>query len=259
MTIHHLNCGYLQKGSNTRVICHCLLLEDDNGALALVDTGIGLLDIARPYDRIGHMLIDQAGFQFNEADTAIQQLERLGFEPSNVRHCIISHMDPDHIGGLSDFPLALVHVSAVEYNAFITTSSARYRPQQLSYQPKLCLYSFFNEEVLGLPGARVRIGFSDEIYLVPLAGHTLGHCGIAIRQPPGWTLYVGDAYYLRMELKTDDHRISELVRGNAIDNEARILSLSQLRRIQHEYGDSVQLFGYHDPSEWPEGHLSRTQ
>jgi hypothetical protein len=43
-TVHHINCGSPQAPPNPRVVCHCLLLEDEGG-LALVDTGIGLLDM----------------------------------------------------------------------------------------------------------------------------------------------------------------------------------------------------------------------
>ncbi|PIH04439.1 hypothetical protein CS542_00835 [Pedobacter sp. IW39] len=45
-----------------------------------------------------------------------------------MKHCIISHLDPDHIGGLADFPQATIHVSAVELQSFLT-GDPRYRPQ----------------------------------------------------------------------------------------------------------------------------------
>ena len=59
MQIHHLNTGTmcpmgrrLVNGTGSlfqraRLVCHCLLVETDDG-LALVDTGIGLGDIATP-------------------------------------------------------------------------------------------------------------------------------------------------------------------------------------------------------------------
>ena len=70
-SIHHINCGSLQVSPNTKAICHCLLLEDKDG-LALVDTGIGLLDVQQPLERIGQPLIDMAGFLFHEEDTAVR-------------------------------------------------------------------------------------------------------------------------------------------------------------------------------------------
>ena len=64
MRVHHLNCGTIcppfgrltrGKGSllsRGHMICHCLLIETNDG-LVLVDTGIGLGDIASPRERLG--------------------------------------------------------------------------------------------------------------------------------------------------------------------------------------------------------------
>ena len=59
MRVHHINTGTMcpigQRFVNgtgsmfrrARMVCHCLLIETNDG-LALVDTGIGLDDIANP-------------------------------------------------------------------------------------------------------------------------------------------------------------------------------------------------------------------
>ena len=49
--IHQINCGTLLVPNFSTVVCHCLLLEDESG-LALVDTGIGLLDVQTPVERL---------------------------------------------------------------------------------------------------------------------------------------------------------------------------------------------------------------
>lgn len=36
--------------------------------------------------------------------------------------------------------------------------------------------------------------------MIPLLGHTAGHCGIAIKQQNQWVLFCGDAYYSHLEL-----------------------------------------------------------
>ena len=50
--IHHLHCGTMcpvcaplfgQKGFQAKVVCHCLLVETDQG-LVLIDTGLGIQD-----------------------------------------------------------------------------------------------------------------------------------------------------------------------------------------------------------------------
>jgi glyoxylase-like metal-dependent hydrolase (beta-lactamase superfamily II) len=36
------------------------------------------------------------------------QVQRLGFDPRDVRHIVLTHLDFDHAGGLDDFPHATV-------------------------------------------------------------------------------------------------------------------------------------------------------
>ena len=59
MRIHHLSCGTLcppggrllnphGDGMFARLVCHCLLIETPASGLVLVDTGLGLNDVARP-------------------------------------------------------------------------------------------------------------------------------------------------------------------------------------------------------------------
>jgi len=42
--------------------------------------------------------------------------------------------------------------------------------------------------VRALPGAR------DDVLLIPLPGHSRGHCGVAVKTGEGWLLHCGDAY-----------------------------------------------------------------
>jgi glyoxylase-like metal-dependent hydrolase (beta-lactamase superfamily II) len=249
-TINHINCGSLHVPPNPRVICHCLLLEDKNG-LALVDTGIGLLDVQRPVERLGQPLIDMAGFQFNEADTAVRQIEKLGFRPADVKHVVLTHGDPDHTGGLADFPQAEVHLSDEEH-ANIATGSWRYVPGQFAHGPRWKTYSKSARSWFGLEARPVALGFEAEVLFVPLLGHTLGHCGVAVQQGDRWVLHVGDAYYLRAELTTDDHPVSALAAQRADDDAQRRVSLEQIRRLYRDHGSAIALFGYHDPEEFPQ-------
>ncbi|WP_397570591.1 MBL fold metallo-hydrolase [Schlesneria sp. T3-172] len=249
--IHHLNCGTLLVANYPTVVCHCLLLEDPNG-LALVDTGIGLLDVQSPLERLGQPLIEMAGFQFNEHDTAVRRIERFGFSPNDVRHIILTHCDPDHAGGLADFPHATVHLAEEEL-ANVQSGSLRYVPTQFAHSPRWQPVSQSQHDWLGLSARSVPLGFSSEVLLVPLFGHTAGHCGVAIRQDKQWMLHAGDAYYLRAELTTDDHPVSALAAARADDDHSRRVSLGHLRRLNNELSDVVQIIGYHDLTELPNG------
>ena len=82
---------------------------------------------------------------------------------------------------------------------------------------------------------------------MPLFGHTLGHCGVAIQQGERWLLHVGDAYSLRAELESDEHPVSQLAALRADDDSLRRHSLEQLRRLA---AAGVEMLGYHDFSEF---------
>ncbi len=147
-TIHHINCGSLHAPPNPKAICHCLLLEDEDG-LALVDAGIGLLDVQQPLERIGQPLIDIGGFQFHEEDTAVRQVEKLGFRTTDVTHVVLTHCDPDHVGGLADFPHADVHV-AEEEHASVRRGRFRYLPLQFAHGPVWKTYPASTRRWFGL-------------------------------------------------------------------------------------------------------------
>src|SRR4051794_25677218 len=131
--VHHINCGSIQAGPDARAACHCLLLEDAEG-LALVDAGIGLLDVRSPDERIGRGLIEAVGVLFDEADTAVPRIEGLGLSTGDVGHILLTHADPDHAGGLADFPHASVHLSEEEHAA-LAAGNPRYLPAQFTHGP----------------------------------------------------------------------------------------------------------------------------
>ena len=252
MKIHHLNCGVLHAPPNPAASCHCLLIESDD-RLALVDTGIGLHDIAHPVERIGQAAIDGAGFQFHEQTTALRQIERMGFRAADVTDIVLTHGDPDHAGGLADFPDAAVHLSEEEF-ANLETGHWRYSPAQFAYQPRWIRHARSATRWFGIESRPLALAINGvEAALVPLFGHTLGHCGVAIRHGDRWLLHVGDAYYLRAELSTDDHPISGLAAIRADNDQQRWQSLSTLRQLQHAHGDEIEMFGYHDFTEFPAG------
>lgn len=251
MKVHHLNCGLLHAPPNPPAACHCLLLERD-GRLALIDTGIGLQDIARPLDRIGRPVIDAAGFQFRESLTAARQVERLGFRAAAVADIVLTHGDPDHAGGLADFPDAAVHVSAEEH-ARLGSGHGRYSAAQFAHRPRWVTHPRSGRRWLGAEARPLPPLAGAEAFLVPLFGHTLGHCGVAVRDGGRWLLHVGDAYYLRAELSSDDHPVSALASARADDDAMRRESLAVLRRLARDHGAEVELFGYHDFTEFPPG------
>lgn len=241
--LYHLNCLKIVSSLNDNVCGHCLLLKE-NDRLILIDTGIGLLDIQNPIERIGQPLIDLVGYRFDESLAAIKQIEKLGLNPANVTDCIISHLDNDHIGGLADFPKATVHVGIEEFNNF-RSDNPRYLKAPFAHNPTIKTYDKSNGNWFGFEARKININTDAELFLIPLFGHTLGHCGVVIKANNKWLFYIGDAYYLRVELNDSFHPVNELATMRADDNELRIESLNRIKKLVNEHPE-IEVWGYHD-------------
>jgi glyoxylase-like metal-dependent hydrolase (beta-lactamase superfamily II) len=74
-----------------------LLIETEEG-LVLVDTGFGLKKVANPGFRLSKFFLGMLKPDFREEMTAYRQIEALGFDPHDVQHIILTHLDFDHAG-----------------------------------------------------------------------------------------------------------------------------------------------------------------
>lgn len=245
--LHHLNCVKIVSPVNENVCGHCLVLKE-NDKLILIDTGIGLLDIQHPTERIGQQLIDMVGYRFNENQTMIKQIENLGLNPSQVTDCIISHLDNDHIGGLADFPTATVHIGSEEFENY-NSGNLRYLKTPLSHNPTIKTYSKSDSTWFGFEARKVNIDSDTDIFLIPLFGHTTGHCGVAFKVDEKWFFYIADAYYMRVEISNNQHPVSKLATMRADDNDLRIATLNKIRELVNQHPE-IEVFSYHDIEEF---------
>jgi glyoxylase-like metal-dependent hydrolase (beta-lactamase superfamily II) len=234
------------------MVCHCLILEGPDG-LVLVDTGFGARDVADPR-RLGRFCLWAARPKLEREQTAIAHVERLGYRAKDVRHIVPTHLDLDHAGGLADFPEATVHVFELEHRAAMRRRTRgerlRYREVQFAHHPNWALYPLEGDAWLGFDRVRV---LGDDVALIPLVGHTRGHCGVAVRQGERWILHAGDAYFFHGELDLVKARCTPALalhqRLMAIDDSARRRNQVRLRELVRDHGGEVQLFCSHDPVE----------
>jgi len=268
MRIHHLSCGTLcpvggrlmseRKSRPLRgaLACHCLLIEAGQ-RLILVDTGLGLLDMGnRRMDRFFRF---QCKPLVTPEQTAVRQVQRLGYSPRDVRHIVLTHLDFDHAGGLDDFPGAQVHLHVKEADAASARrgliARGRYRPEQWSSHDRWRLYRDGGEPWFGFASVR-NVGV-PEVLLIPLVGHTWGHCGVAVARPGGgWLLHAGDAFFDRRELDSKNLRCKAGLRyyqlQMEVDRRLRLWNQRRLRDLVRLHGDEVRVICAHDPVQFEE-------
>ncbi|MBP2475906.1 glyoxylase-like metal-dependent hydrolase (beta-lactamase superfamily II) [Crossiella equi] len=270
MRVHHLNCatmtplggrwinGDAPPHRAARLVAHVLLVETEQG-LVLVDSGLGLTDVRNPA-RLGALFKLTTRPRLVEAETAVRQVVRLGYSPEDVRHIVLTHLDVDHAGGISDFPHAKVHVHEDEYEAAMARRTVgergRYVPAQWAHGPDWARYTAREgDRWFGFEAVRQLDGLPPEILLIPLAGHTHGHSGVAVAQPGDrWLLHAGDAYFFRGEVNARPSRgtpgldlfqsLVEINRTKRLDNQRRLHALASAE------AGRIQVFSAHDPTEF---------
>jgi glyoxylase-like metal-dependent hydrolase (beta-lactamase superfamily II) len=195
MTVRFLNCftcnARYPASLQTGVVS--LLIDSNQGPL-LVDTGPGLQDYARkPLILRSFQLATKV--PLDPEETAVRQVAQLGYDPANFRHIVLTHMHFDHCGGLPDFPQATVHVHERELRAFHELprrwTDFAYVRRHLAHQPAIQVYREEGERWHGFPA--IRLPFEPEMWLIPLYGHSRGHCGLALRLADGWLFHMADA------------------------------------------------------------------
>jgi glyoxylase-like metal-dependent hydrolase (beta-lactamase superfamily II) len=271
MRVHHLNCisscplgGRLMDDRTESVVRrgqlvnHCLLVETDAG-LVLVDTGFGMQDVLHPETRLSRFFLTLMKPEFRIELTALRQIERLGFDPRDVRHIVLTHLDFDHAGGLDDFPQASVHLLEAERDSAVQRRTwldrQRYRPQQWSTLLNWRVYpTSQGQDWFGFERAVDLEGLPPEIVLIPLVGHTFGHAGVAVRRGDGWLLQCGDAYFFHAEMDLErpwcTPGLRTYQRMMEKDRQARLWNQTRLRQLRRSSGGSLEICCAHDPVEF---------
>lgn len=252
MEIHHMNCGTLRPIiMNMESLVYCLLVETSNG-LVLVDTGFGTRDYNLPSPKMNFFL-NWMGVPRDPEETAIRQVQRLGFQPEDVKDIIQTHMHIDHAGGLADFPWTRVHIYLKEHEAIQNPKGLMefaYVKEHWAHGPNWVVHRGPLVDWYGLDAIPAIKTEEADFLLIPLPGHTRGHCGVAIGKPGNWLLHCGDAaspYHHGSDLHERGkpaYKLDFLPGWLASD----ILGghTHRLRALLEEHGDEIQAVSAHD-------------
>lgn len=265
MRIHHMTVGYFrpplrlltQGGPGNpfgrgEYVIHCLLL-DLGDRLILVDSGLGRADMERPLSRLGWGMSWFGGA--SAGSTAAEQIAILQDSGAIDKQAVVSdiimtHLDGDHTGGLLDFPKARVHLNGLELEAWRRgpgpAGKQRYVNAHFAHGPDWQKYREFPLDWYGFQAAQLE-GLPDSLRLVPLPGHTLGHCGVAIQQDGKWLLHCADTTYHSAWMSGGKPPVAIQIteRMLAQDWPAWNETLRKVAALQK--AGEITVFGSHDP------------
>ena len=225
MSTQYINCAPMKPRLLKWNVDNLVILVETDQGLVLVDTGLGLHDHESPTRRV-RLFRYLFGIPNAPNSTALRRLETMGISPSIVKHINQTHLHFDHAGGLPDFPWAQVHLHQKEYASMLKPKTwlerfaydkadFKHEPNWVTYEN--CTEKWFEFDAIPLP-------FNPRMYLIPLFGHTSGHCGVAIEDGDGWLFQAGDAMPANAEYDVTPAWMNRLVLGKHIQ---RIRAFSQ--------------------------------
>jgi N-acyl homoserine lactone hydrolase len=158
------------------------------------------------------------------------QLERLGFDPLDVRWVVMTHLHTDHAGGLHHFPNSEILVTDTEL-AIASGWRGRLRGY-LSHRfpewfaPRAVA---FRDRPLGPFPASVPLTDAGDVQLVPTPGHTPGQMAVVIEDEGDLVIFLaGDSSY------TEAFMLDEVVDGVSPDDGVARQTLRNIRTLASE-------------------------
>lgn len=260
--IYFASCGYCvndvkfifkdRKSKKMTFPANCFLFHHAEYGYILYDTGYS----RRIYegDFINKIYTTLNPTVIEEEETLANKLKRIDIDPNDIHYIVLSHMHPDHIGGLRDFPNAQIIVSrgvAETYKKRKKRDLIFKNQVPHDFEERLIVL----EEHAGIheiDGVSYYNYFGEDLLLLDISGHTDGQLGMYL--PKGKLLLVADAYWLKEEL-SQEMPYTVMTKLIMSDFEKYKKSHQLIRQIlsadeeivvvsSHESISSVEEFGY---------------
>jgi glyoxylase-like metal-dependent hydrolase (beta-lactamase superfamily II) len=217
------------------LVTNVLLIETDN-KLVLIDTGVGKNQLAPQEKNIQYYFSEiLSGIKKNPDQLATAQIRKLGLSPSDVTDVVVSHLDHDHVGGLVDFPQAHCHLygSEIEDANFPRSFIDKKRFMKDLWNQHRNFYRYLpeGEDFFGFKMTPLK-GIKDDIFLLNLFGHTLGHAGVYIKEKN--YIFAGDSFLNSTQISEDSYTPMPIKIYSSIttkDEDLHSQTISRLKKI----------------------------
>ena len=188
--------------------CFCYLIEHPKG-LILVDTGVGrafspdgVFDAKAARSLIGAPLTAYLRPAVEKGRSISEQLAARGLCPQDLDIVLLTHLDPDHVGGLHELRGAKRFLLPEdEYFWSCRTVYKLRQPRSLWFDMPLERF-WYRGSPLGTNRWASDLFGDESVMLVNLPGHTDGLCAVIIRNGGRFVLLASDAVLCRENLET---------------------------------------------------------
>ncbi len=168
--------------------------------------------------------------QVQPEDEIGPQLRARGFDPSDVRWVVLTHLHTDHAGGLAHLPDSEIVITRAEFE-YAKGGRGRLRGYPNRHWP-----DWLDPTLVAGPHALTAAG---DVRLEPTPGHTPGHVSVTVETGDAFVIIAGDASY------TQQIMLDGKVDGIAPNPRAARATLGRLRAMVAER--SATYLPTHDP------------
>jgi glyoxylase-like metal-dependent hydrolase (beta-lactamase superfamily II) len=198
---------------------NCYLIRHSSEGYLLWDTGITDRLAAQPEGQ----RVPPLRQTWYRGQTLVGALAAIGVKPADVRYVAISHLHPDHVGNLDEFPDATVIMQKSEWEAAMRLPQKPFSPDHKTDLTE------GDKDLFG----------DGSLTILSTPGHTGGHQSLLVHlKQTGYVVLTGDAAHFQSNF--DNRRVP----GFNADRDKTIASMDKLAHVVAEKG--AQLWINHD-------------